>query len=89
MTEFKPLIDLKDLGVDLDEDSENFTEEEAASAKEATRDEFIEILKSFAGRTDGSLKYELKRRAGKYYSRVSCGEEMFILSLPWLKGWQI
>lgn len=79
---------LEELGVDLEEDSEDFTSEEASSSIET------ESSKDFADQVVGHLlsldqakpTYELRRRAGILYCRLLIERaETRVFKLLWLQ----
>ncbi len=79
----------EDLGIDLEEDSENFTQEEADKAEETlTQDEFVSkagiFLRGYPGKQP---HYELRRRAGILYCRVLVegADASCVYQLPWLR----
>ena len=68
-----PVLTPEDLGLELEEDSEDFTEEEAASATDTDSvEDFASKVKDFV--SGGVPQFELRRRAGILYSRVSLQE---------------
>jgi len=69
-----PVLTPEDLGVRFEEDSPDLTEEEAAEAVDTIGlADFATRVKAFAAEAGypGVLKYELRRRAGILFSRVS------------------
>lgn len=65
-----PFLSLEDLGVELEEDSEDFTQEEAEAATDTeSLEDFTKKLLSSA--TSPVTKAELRRRSGILYSRIT------------------
>ena len=80
---FEPFLTPEDLGLELEEDSQDFTEEEARSSVEASsRLDYQQLILDFASRTYGPIRFELKRKAGKNYSRITSSGEKLVLNLP-------
>lgn len=84
----RPYLLPEDLGIDLEEDSQDFTEEQATSAIETeTADEFVHLVSEFVKEVGGGTpRYELKRRAGVLYSCVSVGDRRRTFRARWLKS---
>lgn len=89
MRQALPFLMPEDLGIDLEEDSEDFTDLEAGTAMEtASMEDFVAKMMVFL-RTlpEASPKYELRRRAGILYCRVLVEgtDANRVFRLPWLQ----
>ena len=81
----KPMV-FEDLGVKLPEDSEDFSEEEAASAIETfSSDDFTTRLVNFISSTNlpDTPHHERLVRAGINYSRTTMGPHKVVFKIGW------
>lgn len=88
----QPFLVPEDLGIDLEEDSENFTEQEAALAVETeSQDDFVAKSVAYIKECENAMpSYELLRRAGILYCRLygygaANAERFELFRLPWLR----
>lgn len=84
---FQPALVPEDLGIDLEEDSPDLTDEEVAEAIEtSSMDEFVrsaaEFVKSVEG---GEPHYDRRCKAGIFYCRVLVGSHRRIFRVEWLR----
>ena len=91
MASLKPQLTLSDLGVELDEDSEDLFEEEVLDAVSIDSEaDFVAALTSFiqGEREKGNVGdplYERRVRTGIYYCRVSVGSVKQLFRMSWVK----
>jgi hypothetical protein len=81
-------LTLEEMGIHLEEDSEDFTELEALMAVETeTSNDFVDQLIPIVTGIQGAKPvYELRRRAGILYCRVLVEPGVkYLFKLPWLR----
>jgi hypothetical protein len=81
----KPMV-FEDLGIELPKDSEDFSEEEAASAIDTDNaDDFIVKLVNFLKDIDLPEEplHERRIRAGINYSRTTMGPHKIVFKIGW------
>lgn len=84
---FQPFMTPEDLGIDLEEDSPDLTEEETALAVETkSQDDFVEQAKAFIVSGTGTVRFEQRRRAGILYCRVNVGSQHRLFQVEWLRS---
>lgn len=89
MSKITSLPSPEDLGLNLEEDSPDLSEQEAESAL-GTEDEEDFAKKVTLFLTEGASKtqpkYLLRRKSGILYCRVSRGETSRLFQMHWLRG---
>lgn len=81
-------LTLEEMGIHLEEDSEDFTELEALMSVETeTADDFVDhLIRIITGLQGVKPGYELRRRAGILYCRVLLEPGVkYLFKLPWLR----
>jgi hypothetical protein len=84
----RPPLLPEDLGINLEEDSEDVTEGELAAAIETdSLQDFADKARVFAGsRPQGDeIGYALRRKGGILYCRLSCTGATQLFRLEWLR----
>ena len=83
----QPALVPEDLGIDLDEDSSDFTEEEAKSAAEtSSTDDFVMGAAAFIKQAgSGEPHYERRVRAGIFYCRILVAGQKRVFRTDWLR----
>lgn len=83
---FQPALVPEDLGIDLDEDSPDLTDEEIAEAIEtSSMDEFVRYAKEFVVSAQGEPHYDRRCKGGIFFCRVLVGSQRRIFRIEWLR----
>jgi hypothetical protein len=91
MASIQQQLTLSDLGVDLDEDSEDLQDDEILTAVDTDNTaDFEEKLASYLckEKEEGNLGvhlYERRVRTGIYYCRVSIGSKKQLFRMSWMR----
>lgn len=89
MHKFASLPTPAELGLNLEEDSPDFSEQEAGAAlRTESEEDFAQKAASFLveGAPKAQPKYTLRRKSGILYCRVSMGETSRLFQMNWLRG---
>ena len=85
MTRQAYLPSYQDLGIELDEDSTDFTAEEAESAvSTSSQVDFMGKAKEALAAKGAKARFQLRRRAGILYCRMSVEETSWVFRTDWL-----
>ena len=83
---FQPALVPEDLGIDLDEDFPDLTEEEALSAVDtSSMDDFVKQASDFVKQGNGEPHYDRRVRSGILYCRILVGSQRKVFRTDWLR----
>lgn len=82
-----PFLAPEDLGIDLEEDSEDVTDEEVAEAVDTDdREAFVKAVTEFIrGVGPHQARVELRRKGGILYCRASVDSQRRLFKVDWLR----
>lgn len=83
---FQPFLTTDDLGIDLEEDSTDVSDEEVALALDTdTESDFSAKVIEFTRKHEGSSSFDLRRKGGILFCRVSIAAERQLFRMEWLR----
>ena len=83
---FQPFLTADDLGIDLEEDSVDVSDEEVAQAIDTEGEpEFSTKVVEFTRKHEGSPSFDLRRKGGILFCRVSVAAERQLFRMEWLR----
>jgi hypothetical protein len=87
-TRFQPALVPEDLGIDLEEDSPDLTDEEVAGAVETnSMDDFVRLAADFVKEIgSGEPHYERRIKSGIFYCRIMVGTHHRIFRIEWVRS---
>lgn len=86
MMKIQPALVPEDLGIDLEEDSPDLTDEEVTEAVEtSSMDDFVRQAADFIKRVGEPPHYDRRIKAGILYCRILVGGQRMVFRTDWLR----
>jgi hypothetical protein len=79
-----PILAPEDLGIDLEEDSSDVTDDEVSLAVDT--DDYDDLRSKVIDFVDSQAPtFQIRRKSGVLYSRVSAGEQSRLFNVEWIR----